>query len=87
MPIPNSVTEYIAENMRSNVRELEGALLRVAAYASLSHEKVTVALAQQVLSDHISRTDPIVHISDIESAVTTFFGVTTADAFLGKDPP
>jgi len=78
-PIPKSVIEYIAEKMHTNVRELEGALLKVIAFASLSNEKVSLAMAREVLADHISRTDPIVHTSDIESAVTTFFGVTPAD--------
>jgi len=77
--IPNSVIEYIAEKMHTNVRELEGALLKVTAYASLSNEKISLTMARDVLADHISRTDPIVHLSDIESAVTTFFGITTAD--------
>ena len=77
--IPKSVIQYIAEKMHTNVRELEGALLKVIAFASLSNEKISLAMAQEVLADHISRTDPIVHTSDIESAVATFFGVTPAD--------
>ena len=77
--IPDTVIAYIAENMNSNVRELEGALLKLIAYAALTKEKITPAMARRVLAEHISRTDPIVHTSDIESAVTTFFGVTTAD--------
>ena len=77
--IPDEVIEYIADNLRANVRELEGALLKVAAYASLSGGGVSLAAARAALEDHISRTDPIVHLSDIEAAVTTFFGVTPAD--------
>jgi len=77
--IPKSVIQYIAEKMHTNVRELEGALLKVIAFASLSNEKICLPMAQEVLADHISRTDPIVHTSDIESAVATFFGVTPAD--------
>lgn len=82
--VPRSVIEYIAEKMRTNVRELEGALLKLMAYASLSEERITLSMAQEVLAEHISRTDPIVHISDIESAVTTFFGTTTADVHSSK---
>ena len=82
--LPDKVIAYIAENMRTNVRELEGALLKLVAYASLTSEAVTVAMARQVLAEHISRTDPIVHISDIESAVTTFFGITPADVHSSK---
>jgi chromosomal replication initiator protein len=83
-PIPKSVIAYIAEKMHTNVRELEGALLKVIAFASLSNEKVSLAMAREVLADHISRTDPIVHTSDIESAVTNFFGVTPADVHSSK---
>jgi chromosomal replication initiator protein len=82
--IPGSVVEYIAEKMKSNVRELEGALLKLIAYSAMSSTRISLAMAREVLADHISRTDPIVHISDIESAVTTFFGVTTADVHSSK---
>ncbi len=78
------IIAYIAENIRSNVRELEGAILKLVAYASLCNEKTSLAMARQVLAEHISRTDPIVHISDIESAVTTFFGITPADVHSSK---
>ena len=77
--IPRPVIDYIAERMSTNVRELEGALIKLIAYASLTRERITPAMAREVLADHISRTDPIVHLSDIESAVSTYFGVTTAD--------
>ena len=82
--IPPNVIEYIAEQMRTNVRELEGALLKLVAFSSLSDTQITLPMARQVLAEHISRTDPIVHMSDIESAVTTFFGITTADIHSSK---
>ena len=77
--IADPVIEYIADNLRANVRELEGALLKVVAYASLCRAPITLAVAREALEDHITRTDPIVHLSDIEAAVTTFFGITPAD--------
>ena len=77
--VPTPVIEYIAENIRANVRELEGVLLKLVAYASLSRLPVTLSLARESLEDHIIRTDPIVHLSDIEAVVTTFFGITPAD--------
>jgi len=77
--IPEPVIEYISENIHGNVRELEGALLKVVAYASLSRFPITMSMAHEALEDHITRTDPIVHLSDIESVVTTFFGLTPAD--------
>jgi len=82
--IPNNAIEYIAENMKTNVRELEGALLKLVAFSSLQNQKITLDMAKQLLQEHISRTDPIVHISDIESAVATFFGITVADVHSSK---
>lgn len=82
--IPPAVIEYIAEEMHTNVRELEGALLKLIAYSSISKSKITVAMAKEVLAEHISRTDPIVHLSDIESSVARFFGITTADIHSSK---
>jgi len=77
--LPESVVKYIAEHLRSNVRELEGALLKLVAFASLQNQKITLAMAKSVLAEHLARTDPIVHVSDIESAVATYFGITPAD--------
>jgi chromosomal replication initiator protein len=77
--IPEPVIRYIAENIRSNVRELEGAVLKLTAFASLKNEKVTMSMAEQVLAEHLERCDPAVHISDITSAVASYFGITTAN--------
>jgi chromosomal replication initiator protein len=82
--IPEGVVRYIAENLRANVRELEGALLKLIAYSSLQNQKVSIHVAKQILAEHIERCDPIVHISDIESAVATFFGITPADIHSSK---
>jgi chromosomal replication initiator protein len=83
-PLAESVVRYVAENLRTNVRELEGALLRLIAYSSLANQKVSIHAAKQVLAEHIERCDPIVHISDIESAVATFFGIIPADIHSSK---
>lgn len=82
--LPEPAVEYIAQNLKTNVRELEGALLKLAAFSSLSNEKISLRMAKQVLEEHISRTDPIVHISDIELAASTFFGITPADIHSSK---
>lgn len=50
-PVPNEVLEFIAENVADNIRELEGALTRVTAFATLTNEKVTPDLASSVLRD------------------------------------
>jgi len=77
-PVPEGVIEYIAENLRANVRELEGALLKLIAYSALKNEKITPAMAKAVLAEHIERCDPIMHVSDIESSVASYFGITPA---------
>jgi chromosomal replication initiator protein len=82
--VPESVIRYIAENMRTNVRELEGALLKLIAFAALKNEKITTSIAKDILSEHLERCDPIVHVSDIESAVATFFGITPTSMHSSK---
>ncbi|MFH1615280.1 MAG: chromosomal replication initiator protein DnaA [Planctomycetota bacterium] len=77
--IPPNVQKYVAENLRTNIRELEGALLKIVAFAALDGHRVSLDMAKEVLEEHIARTDPIIHISDIETAVATFFGITPAD--------
>jgi chromosomal replication initiator protein len=83
-PLAESVIRYVAENLRTNVRELEGALLKLIAYSSLANQKISIYAAKQILAEHIERCDPIVHISDIESAVAVFFGITPADIHSSK---
>ena len=73
-----SVIRYVAENLRSNVRELEGALLKLIAYSALKNGKINLSMAKTVLAEHLERCDPIVHVSDIESAVAAYFGTTSA---------
>jgi len=82
--IPESVITYIAENLRSNVRELEGALLKVIAYSALKNNKITLSTAKAVLSEHLDRCDPIVHVSDIETSVAAYFGTTPANLHSSK---
>ena len=54
--VSHEVLEFIASNVTTNIRELEGALIRVAAYASLNKTQVDVALAKQLLTDLLTRT-------------------------------
>ena len=56
--VSNDVLEFIASNVTSNIRELEGALIRVGAYASLNKTVVDVSLAQKLLVDLLTRTAP-----------------------------
>ena len=83
-PVPDGVIAYIAENLRTNVRELEGALLKLIAYSALKNEKITPSMAKAVLAEHLERCDPIVHVSDIESSVAGYFGITPATIHSSK---
>jgi chromosomal replication initiator protein len=76
--VPDSVIQFVAQHIRSNVRELEGALLKVVAYAALQNGPITLSLAKDILADHVERCDPMVHLSTIESTVATYFGTTPA---------
>jgi chromosomal replication initiator protein len=82
--LPDSVIKYIAENLRSNVRELEGAVLKLIAFASLKNDKVNLTMAKAVLAEHLERCDPIVHVSDIQSAVAAYFDITPANMHSSK---
>ena len=83
-PISESVITYIAENLRSNVRELEGALLKVIAFSALKNNKITLSMAKAVLTEHLDRCDPIVHVSDIETSVAAYFGTTPTNLHSSK---
>ncbi len=56
--IPDDVLELIATHVKNNIRELEGALIRVTAFASLNHEPISLSLAERVLSDILSSEEP-----------------------------
>ena len=56
--IPDDVLEFIATHVKHNIRELEGALIRVTAFASLSREPISLELAERVLADIVSSVEP-----------------------------
>ena len=56
--IPDDVLEFIATHVKNNIRELEGALIRVTAFASLNREPISLDLAERVLSDIVSAGEP-----------------------------
>lgn len=77
--INDTVIRHIAENFRANIRELDGALLKVVAQAHVAGEPITVALAERAVKDLMRQTAPVVMLSDIESVVSIYFGLTPAD--------
>jgi chromosomal replication initiator protein len=82
--MPESVIRFVAERVRTNVRELEGAVLKLIAYATLQNEQLSLPTAEAVLAEHIERCDPRVHVTDIEAAVGAYFGVTAAQLHSAK---
>ncbi len=56
--IPDDVLGFIATHVKNNIRELEGALIRVTAFASLSHEPISLELAERVLADIVTSVEP-----------------------------
>jgi chromosomal replication initiator protein len=73
IPLPEDVRIYIATRTKSNVRELEGALVKVLAYSSLSNAPVTLALAKRVLAGLGEPKDRRISIDSIQRAVATRF--------------
>jgi chromosomal replication initiator protein len=82
--LPDEVVRFVAERVRTNVRELEGAVLKLIAYATLQDEQLSLSMAEAVLAEHIERCDPMVHVTDIEAAVSAYFGVTPAHLHSAK---
>ncbi len=78
-PLPDEVAEYIARAIKSNVRELEGALTRLMAYASLTGATVSLATAQQVLRNIIASQEKRVTIDLIQKRVSEHFNLREQD--------
>ena len=80
LDIPNEVMLYIANQIDSNIRELEGALIRVVAYSSLVNKEVTAELAAAALKDIMPNAKPrIISILDIQKAVGEHFNIRLED--------
>jgi chromosomal replication initiator protein len=73
--LPTDVALYIASNIRSNVRELEGALIRLVAHSSLIGAEITLPYTQQVLKNFIDSQARKVTIESIQKAVAEQFGL------------
>src|SRR6202167_1227901 len=78
-PLPDDVAEYIARAIKSNVRELEGALTRLMAYASLTGASISLATAQQVLRNIIASQAKPVTIDLIQKRVSEHFNLREQD--------
>ena len=78
--VPNEVMVYIATKIKSNIRELEGALIRIVAYSSLTNREITVDLATEALKDIISnKQNKSITIDLIQDVVAAYFNLRVED--------
>ena len=77
--VPDEVTLFIAERVSSNIRELEGALNRVTAYALLTSRSVSLGMAQEVLKGMVAETAKQVTLERIQKVVANYFNLSVAD--------
>jgi len=79
IPLCEDVVRFLAENIQSNVRELEGALIRLAAFSSLQGKPITVEFAQQTLLSILQRGQKKVSIEHIQRTVASYFNIRVQD--------
>jgi chromosomal replication initiator protein len=80
--VPDEILEYMASKVSSNIRELEGTLIRVTAFASLNRTPVDMPLVQTVLKDLITDdSDNVVAPVDIITATAEYFKLTVDDLY------
>jgi chromosomal replication initiator protein len=77
--LPEEVAFFIAKRIRSNVRELEGALRRVTATASFTGRPITIDFAKEALKDLLALQDKLVTIENIQKTVAEYFKIRIAD--------
>jgi chromosomal replication initiator protein len=81
MKLPEDVAFFIAKHLRSNVRELEGALLRVVAYAGFRERPISLDLAKEALEDLLALNRRQISIEVIQKTVADFFKIKVAEMY------
>ena len=79
LKVPKDVLEYVATRAHGSIRDLEAALVRLLAFASLSEKRVSVALARDALAAYASKPTGAPTVTEILDAVATHFGLRKAD--------
>jgi chromosomal replication initiator protein len=79
VPLADNVAMYIAGKIKSNIRELEGSLIRLIAYASLTGQEINLPLAQQVLRGIIDHEDRVITIENIQKFVAEYYKLKLTD--------
>ncbi len=76
LEIPNDTLSYIAGQIDSNIRELEGALVRVQAFSTMNNEEITTSLAADALKSMIKESDKEITIGKIQKEVAKYYDIT-----------
>jgi chromosomal replication initiator protein len=79
VPLPDNVAMYIAGRIKSNIRELEGSLIRLIAYASLTGRDISLELTHEVLKNVIDQDDKAVTIDTIQKFVSDYYQLKVAE--------
>ena len=79
LDVPHDVALFIAERVRSNIRELEGHLNRVAAFASLTGHRINIDLAKEALKDLLSKENKPITPTEILRVVSAHYGLKVTD--------
>lgn len=82
--LPNEVAFFVGKRVRSNIRELEGALRRIVANAQFTGQPITLEFAKDALRDMIAAQDKMVTIDNIQKTVSEYYKIRTADLLSTK---
>jgi chromosomal replication initiator protein len=84
--MPEEVAFFVAKNVRSNVRELEGALRKILAFSKFNHKEISIALARESLRDLLSIQNQQVSIENIQKTVADYYKIKVADMYSKRRP-
>jgi chromosomal replication initiator protein len=79
IPLPNDVAFFLASQIDSNIRVLEGSLIRIGAFASLTKTSIDIQLAKEVLKNIIKPKEELISIDSIQKVVANFFNIKISD--------
>ncbi len=84
--MPEEVAFFVAKNVRSNVRELEGALRKILAFSKFNQKEISIALARESLKDLLSIQNQQISIENIQKTVADFYKIKVADMYSKRRP-
>jgi chromosomal replication initiator protein len=84
--MPEEVAFFVAKNVRSNVRELEGALRKILAYSRFNQKDISIQLAREALRDLLSIQNRQISVENIQKTVADYYKIKVADMYSKKRP-